>query len=53
MGDLFSHYLIKHPKQVIALIGIIGLGFISIIAEQNFVMVLSLGVGAMLTFGVY
>ena len=35
------------------LIGIFGLEFISIIAEQNFVMVLSLGVGAMLTFGVY
>ena len=53
MGDLFSHYLIKHPKKVIAMIVIFGLGFISIIVEQNFVMVLSLGVGAMLTFGVY
>ena len=53
MGDLFSHYVIEHPIQVIAMIGIFGLGFISSIAEQNFVMVLSLGVGAMLTFGVY
>ena len=53
MGDLFSHYLIKHPIQVNALIGIFGLGFISSIAEHIFVMVLFLGVGAMLTFGVY
>ena len=53
MGDLFSHYVIEHPKQGNALIGIFGLGFISSIAEQNFVMVLSLGVGAMLIFGVY
>ena len=34
MGDLFSHYLIKHPKQLNAQIGIFGLGFISSIAEQ-------------------
>ncbi|MFL2143233.1 DUF1538 domain-containing protein [Ruoffia tabacinasalis] len=73
MGDLFSHYLIKHPKKVIAMIGIFGLGFISsiaepdltilgiqvdtmtsgAIAEQIFVMAVSVGVGAMLAFGVY
>ena len=34
MGDLFSHYVIEHPKKVIAMIGIFGLGFISSIAEQ-------------------
>lgn len=53
MGDLFSHYVIEHPKQGNALIGIFGLGFISSIAEQNFVMTQSVGIGAMLIFGVY
>ena len=34
MVDLFSHYLIEHPKKVIVMIGIFGLGFSSSIAEQ-------------------
>lgn len=35
MGELFSHYLIKHPKKVFAMIGIFGLGLISSIAEPD------------------